>query len=56
LYLFFQKHEAKKVVMAAAATSNHSLDPVEPMVEEHTLERVIEETVNPMPPLSPQPS
>jgi hypothetical protein len=53
---FFQKHEAKKAVMATAATSNHSPDPVELVVEEQTLERVIEETVNPMPPPSPQPS
>jgi hypothetical protein len=29
----FQKHATKKAA-AAFATSNHSLDPVEPMVEE----------------------
>ena len=50
----FQKHQAKKAA-AAAAASNHSPDPVEPMVEEQTHER-IEEITNPMPPPPPQPS
>jgi hypothetical protein len=52
----FQKHATKKKAAAAAATSNP--DPVEPVVDEQTHERVVEEIINPMPPpLSPpQPS
>jgi len=38
---FFLKHEIKKVVVAAAATFKCSFDPVEPVVEEQTLGRVI---------------
>jgi hypothetical protein len=49
----FQKHEAKKKAAAAAVTSNRSPDPVEPIVEEQTHERVVEEIVNPMPPPPP---
>ena len=37
----FQKPETKKAAVAAAATSKCSLDPVEPVVEEQTLGRVI---------------
>ena len=37
-----------------AATTSSNPDPVEPVVEEQTHERVVEEIVNPMPP--PQPS
>jgi hypothetical protein len=51
----FQKHEAKKAV-AAATSNNCSPSPVEHVVKEQTLERVIEETVNPMPPPPPQSS
>jgi hypothetical protein len=51
----FQKHEAKKAATAAATSNNCSRNPVEPVMEEHTLERVIEEIVNPMPPSLPQP-
>ena len=52
----FQKQAAKKKAAAATATSNP--DPVEPVVEELTHERVVEEIVNPMPlpPPPPQPS
>ncbi|KAI5016339.1 hypothetical protein ZWY2020_006190 [Hordeum vulgare] len=52
----FQNHAAKKKATVDAATSNHSPDPVELVVEEETHERVIEEIVNPMPPPPPQPS
>ena len=50
----FQKHATKKKAAAATPTSNP--DPVEPVVEEQTHERVVEEIVNPMPPPPPQPS
>ena len=50
----FQKHAAKKKAAAATPTSNP--DPVEPVVEEQTHERVVEEIANPMPPSPPQPS
>jgi hypothetical protein len=49
----FQKHEAEKAAAAAATSNNCSPNPVELVVEEHTLERAIEETVNPMLPPPP---
>jgi hypothetical protein len=49
----FQKHEAKRAATAAATSNNCSPNPVELVVEEQTLERVIEETINPMPPPPP---
>nr|XP_034570453.1 zinc finger MYM-type protein 1-like [Setaria viridis] len=56
----FQKHEAKRKAAAAAATSNRSFDPVVPVVEEQTRERVVEEIethiLAPPPPPPPQPS
>ena len=45
----FEKHVAKKAA-DVAATSNSCSNPVEPVVEEQTRERVIKKIVNPKPP------
>ena len=45
----FEKHVAKKAT-DVAATSNSCSNPVEPVVEEQTRERVIKKIVNPKPP------